>query len=350
MLKSIQFLRALAALLVVFFHTQSIIHSKVSQDYSFTNFGAAGVDIFFVISGFIMIYVSYNRFETKNASWQFIKNRILRIVPTYYLFTTFTVLILLFLPTLYSTLRFDLSNVIFSYLFILSENSAGEAGTVVGVGWTLALEAFFYLIFAIMLNFNRKYLIPAFMIIFLIGSIVGPFIPYAWATTFANTMTFEFLFGCLIGMWYIKGRELGKFPSVSLIVLGFLWMYGAAKIDLVKDAFDYSRVVAFGIPAAMIVLGTISLEKYLKIHKSILSVGDSSYSLYLIHQYTLMASSIVVVPILVKIGLPAWIIEILLMVIAVISGFACYYLYERPITRWLKSRSKRVVYNVEVKG
>ena len=117
----------------------------------------AGVDLFFIISGFIMFHTTSETFCQPNASRSFIRRRVIRIVPLYWLYTTGVVLLLAFAPRLFASTQFDWLNVISSYFFLLSKNSAGQIGTVMQTGWTLCFELYFYLLFAILLNFPRKY-------------------------------------------------------------------------------------------------------------------------------------------------------------------------------------------------
>ena len=141
---SIQFLRGIAALMVLFLHTPGGL-DRFYPEFSVRTTGAAGVDIFFVISGFIMVYTTWGKFRKPEASWAFLKSRASRILPTYYLFTTFTLVVLLFFPHWYHKLKYDPGITICSYLLILSDNNLGFPGTLVGVGWTLAFEAFFFI-------------------------------------------------------------------------------------------------------------------------------------------------------------------------------------------------------------
>lgn len=344
MIRSIQLLRAIAALLVVWFHAQGVV-SNTTNHFTFTNIGASGVDLFFVISGFIMVFVSYDRFGKEKYPINFLKSRIKRIVPNYYLFTTISVGILIFLPSLYSNLEFSLKQTILSYLFILSTNNVGEIGTVVGVGWTLAFEAFFYFLFAIMLNFKRKYLIPCLSVVFMAGYLSGVFfvVPFAWTIVVTNPLVFEFLIGCCIGMIYKQGRFVGKTASMLLILVGVSWIYYTGSAGMLSRALDYNRVIAFGIPAGLIVAGAIFIEKLvvLKIPKILLIIGDSSYSLYLIHQYTVKALGIWLIPILAKANVSTTLIVFLTLIIAIFTGFLCYYFFERPVTRLIAKHSAK---------
>jgi len=338
MLKSIKILRAIAALLVVFYHSQTLIIAKNFTQYTYTNLGASGVDIFFVLSGFVMIYVSYDHFRLPHSSLNFLRNRITRIVPTYYLFISFSTFMLIL------NLKFDLKLIITSYLFILSSNNAGQVTTLVGGGWTLCFEAFFYAVFAILLRFKRKYLLPSLTSVFIIGNLVRIIFgnPYPWAEVVTNPLVFEFLFGCCIGMLYKNGKELSKTICVLMIAIGTIWIYLASGMGMVTNALAPMRVYAWGIPSAFIVAGTIFLEKQVefKVPRIILLIADSSFSIYLINLYVIRYIELATRIVLSKIYLPSISILIISIVICSISGVLCYYIYERTVTDLLKNYRK----------
>nr|WP_255455286.1 acyltransferase [Cryobacterium sp. Hh38] len=336
-------LRAIAALAVVIYHVQHMLASSPAQAESISKLGAAGVDLFFVISGFIMMYVSFNLFETKGAGLAFLKNRFVRIAPTYYLFTTLTIAILLFFPSLYGQLRFSLTQAISSYLFLFSRNNVGEIGMVVGVGWTLAFEAFFYLLFAVLLMLPRNWCLPALATLFSAGFISGQIwdIDAAWAMVITNPLTFEFLFGCLIGLAFRKGFQISRWKSTAVIVGGVLALLITAQLDLFDGDFGELRFLVFGVPAAAIVIGAVSLERSLgrlPLPRILKRIGDSSYSMYLGHQYVLAAIAAVIVPRMWDGYVILVAVATLSVVLCVVAGVCCFLLFERPVTQVLRRR------------
>jgi exopolysaccharide production protein ExoZ len=134
-------------------------------------FGASGVDLFFLISGFIMIYTSHAAFCRPGAPLSFLRRRAIRVVPMYWLYTTLVVLLLAFAPRLFSTVTFNWENAVASYLFLLSKIPGEGIGTVMQTGWTLCFEAYFYVLFAIFLNWPRRYLLIGLGFLFVAGSV-----------------------------------------------------------------------------------------------------------------------------------------------------------------------------------
>ena len=144
MLYNLQILRGIAAVGVVFYHTAFLLPGNVHTDFS-------GVSIFFVISGFIMCFI------TRQSAEDFLPKRIIRIVPMYWLCTIAFVVInhrlfKLFKPSTWTTdttLAIDIPQ---SLLFLPSEKAP-----LLGVGWTLNFEIYFYLVFAVALWINRRF-------------------------------------------------------------------------------------------------------------------------------------------------------------------------------------------------
>ena len=156
-LLSIQTLRGIAALLVVFLHISFELSSKTNGSiilgfYNLNSFGLLGVDIFFVISGFIIFWIHGNDFQKKNAFQIFFIKRLTRIVPLYWLFTIISALILLLIPELFTKGKeFEFTHFLTSLLFFPWYNSVGEIYPILAVGWTLNIEMYFYFVFALTL-------------------------------------------------------------------------------------------------------------------------------------------------------------------------------------------------------
>jgi len=181
-LDSIQVLRAVAAIGVVFTHAITRLSTSfpgASEHALFTGLGGqltvgdAGVDLFFVISGFIMLHVHRNDFGRPGAPLRFMLRRILRIVPIYWLLTTLALVFLIFAPQLFTThyRGIYLPWIVGSYLFLPIAPPDWNATPVVGVGWTLNYEMFFYAVFAGALLLPRRLGLQLIFVCF--GILVG---------------------------------------------------------------------------------------------------------------------------------------------------------------------------------
>src|SRR3989338_4844300 len=178
-LLSIQALRGVAAVLVVFCHSTQYVSNFLPvhmERYFGYCFGQFGVDIFFVISGFIMAYVCRNKFQQKKAVRSFILKRAIRIFPMYWI-TLFFVLLIIIPSGLYTHAMLEKQQTVVHavkgvrYLienFFLIPPNAWSSGVspIVAVSWTLFFEMFFYYTFGCLLVFNRKIYLPALCFIF----------------------------------------------------------------------------------------------------------------------------------------------------------------------------------------
>lgn len=333
MLSSIQALRAIAALGVLVFHATRVIGEKLGVTGAFSG-GAAGVDLFFVLSGFI-IYWIYEREHRGPAD--FAVRRMNRIAPPYWLYTTLTVILLIVAPWAYGRLELDPQFAIFSYLFLLSPNPAGNPGVMLGVGWTIAFEMYFYTVFTLGILLRPKNPMIVVAPVMLCGLAVwlsGVEVP-AFATVFASPLPLEFLTGCLLSRLYLARKFLPSWVSVPGIVLAVL-MIGLVTY-LGTDEGD-NRVIFFGIPAVILFYSVVSLAEtnQLSFPKWMLEIGDSSYSLYLSHRFVLTAFAIVAAkfgfegsPVL---GTAAMIAGVLA---SIVFGWLSFKHFEVPVTAYL---------------
>ncbi len=218
---------------------------------------------------------------------QFIQNRLVRIVPLYWVFTTFTVGVMLLSPSSMQSGVFNLQHVVKSYLFIPALNSGtGEMMPVIPPGWTLNYEMFFYCIFAIVLILPVRCRAMALMAVLGFFAVLGPWFPTEGTIGhfYTSSIILEFGLGVLVGECFMSDRT-DRLVSAKLCVL---LIAGGA----VLSAFHpIPGIVGWGTPAAMIVLGCVMLERHVSIPRFSLTwmLGDCSYSLYLTHGIVLSA-------------------------------------------------------------
>lgn len=351
MINSIQFLRGIAALMVLFFHAQSMVYEKIGYHGAFTNTGAAGVDIFFVISGFVIYLVFVKNLRSPGV---FLAKRIIRVGPPYWLYTTITVAILLFMPSAFKTQTFDLGVVASSYFFLLSENPIGGIGTVLGVGWTIAFEMYFYLLFFVATLVAPKKPMAFFASFIAVGVVASMFIQEQAVPAFTlvalSALPLEFMGGCLIAMAYLKGIRVPRFMAFVFIVLGLAVIYYGGLAEKIDHDRDPWRVLFWGVPALLIVGSFVSLDsqKPIRFPKSMLILGGASYSLYLCHQFVLAAIGKSANALHLKQVISAEVLVIFGMALAVGVALLSYRFVERPVTDFLNraldgGRSRKAV-------
>jgi len=286
MLVSVQYARALAAILVVFAHLAGF---EAFRALTSTEFGGMGVDIFFVISGFIM-------WETSKAQRpaEFFRRRILRIVPAYWFYTSLLVALAAAAPRLTPNVQFDLKALLGSYFFVPYTNFRGETNPILLQGWTLNFEMYFYLIFALSLFIAdrlRRFIFVAsvFITSVILGSKISSSIAVLMQVT--SPMLLEFVLGMLLSasIGHFKTTIANSVVMVS-IAIALLFLAG------MSDFPGYLRPVYYGLPAVTLLWGMVGLEPCLSKSPSqiLLAVGDSSYSLYLAHPFVLSAIHILI--------------------------------------------------------
>jgi len=282
----VQALRAVAAGLVVVHHAITLWLNwitKTPQARHWTN-AAAGVDIFFVISGFVMTVSLPGLAGKRNKAGVFLWRRFTRIVPLYWAALTLTLGETLVnraaaLDTLLTPWR-----VAASYLFIPARNGHGELYPLVTVGWTLNYEVFFYLLFAGALALNVSpvaFLTPLLTAIALLGMVR----PATWPdfTSLASPQVIEFLFGMLLAHAAMRGKLPKTVWAGVLLVAGFVSLM---LMPEVPSAWGY---LAWGLAATAVVAGAVGLEGALgsRLPAWLLAAGDASYALYLTHNFLL---------------------------------------------------------------
>lgn len=322
----IQMLRGVAALMVVFVHVELQLRrlglANVDQ-----NWLLSGVDIFFVISGFIMWVSMANRPERTAA--EFMRHRIARIVPLYWLLTTLMVITMIVRPDLLQSARFDLVHIVKSYLFIAAPHPAnGKYWPVVVPGWTLNYEMFFYLLFACAIALSngsapkRLMLTAVFLISAVMAASLLPQLPGA-LLFYGDPILLEFLFGIGIGYLYVSGIAQPSSKWWVLLAAGFTLLYLMSLTPL-------PRPVVAGLPAALILLGAALAPNVAITPLTVL--GNSSYSLYLSHVITLSALTQAWAALGLQFLGPL-VFAMAALACSVAAGILVYHYVERPLTR-----------------
>ena len=313
-LQSIQVLRAVAAMLVVLFHL------KLSAN------GYTGVDLFFVISGFIMGTVG-----TSDRPAQFLLKRIIRIVPLYWL-VTFAMCALSLISGLMRNFEFTLADLLRSLFFVPYHSETGDIWPLVVPGWTLNFEIFFYVLFAIALMTTRPRLGTAAMIASLV--LLGALVPGSDAMylTYTSPLILEFAAGLAIASF---GGRVPGWVAALILAVGTLF-FVAMLVSSQPVAEGFERVFVVGLPAALIVAGCVFTERagMWRSVRPIEYIGDISYSLYLTHG--------LVLSLVARLMPSGWVEAAVGIAISLAVAAATYHLFERPSTRWLNARWRRV--------
>lgn len=339
-LNLIQLLRGVASLLVVFYHATSNSNNILKEDFIFNFFslGASGVDVFFVLSGFIITYTSIKGASQPGKLLPFLRRRAVRIFPTYWIIATFFLGLQILLPSFYKThYDFNFGNITSTYLLFPGHLMVNS------VSWTLSYELFFYLMFTlIFLLPNKKW---AFMI-FMIYALVLMTLPVAgysfengkgWINFICFPMNVEFFMGVLAAL------IIPKIPvgfSLPLIFTGS-FMFIASGIFYDQEyqflANSFNRVLLFGIPSFIIIIGLVKYELTHRVtmHKVFLSLGEASYSIYLLHLPVIVAFTKIILLFNINSNMVIQLLLILLIVAICFISILFYKFIEKPVIRKL---------------
>ncbi len=280
---SIQYLRAVAATMVMVFHLGGQL-GRLGYAGPWPEWMARGVDIFFVISGFVMWLTARSR---RTGTAVFYWNRLVRIVPLYWVLTSFIVAMMLLLPSLVQSGQFDLYHTAMSYLFLPApQPHTGLVFPVLEPGWTLNYEMYFYAVFGALLFLPDRPLLIV-LAVWQVGSVAVAALmpgPNLFVQFYGSSMVLDFGFGVGLAVAFMHDRVLPAALAWVLIPAGFLQLSLAGFIDA-------PHWVANGLPALAIVAGAVALERRYGMRRlwPLLLVGDASYSLYLSHGIVLSA-------------------------------------------------------------
>ncbi|MBY7734763.1 acyltransferase family protein [Francisella philomiragia] len=269
----LQILRGLAAWTVVFHHYNQLFFGFKYESllgYLFYSRGQFGIDIFFVLSGFLMYIVAA---KTKNTT-DFLLKRVSRVFPAYIFFTTLLLICLFIFPYINNLTTFNLKFLICSYLMIPMQNPSGIGYyPLLTVGWTLSLELCFYVIVYFSLVCSKKY----FFFLVIIISYIFPLFIKIEMFEYMHT----FIYGFIFAYFYNKFEQLSVILSKKEIRAFIVFMI----ILLFGGAFGWDiQIKAF--------CATLVLILFLEVKDELASkfkiLGDISYSTYLFHSIPML--------------------------------------------------------------
>jgi exopolysaccharide production protein ExoZ len=345
-LLSIQALRGVAVLLVVLVHTRHF-ELRVLGTSAIPEWGVhlqAGVDLFFVISGYLMVAVTRRRGLETPHPLRFLARRAIRIIPLYWLVTLIVAALMILLPSL-GPRRTDsiLIEVVRSLAFW-----PGNQAPLVGQGWSLIHEMYFYIVFSVSLILPlRKSVLFLFAWAFItgVGGVVvwSPPVTFGpWVKVSLHPLTFEFLAGALLAITHREGWLRWWRTAFFIAILSAI---ACAQLpELERDGF--LRPFCYGLPAILLLHAAVCMEKKIAIFppRYLVLIGDASYSIYLWHILAIFGFGWVWVW---GIGFPASGpskagLFFSLSVLAVVSGVFSWLLIERPLhqklSRWWEAK------------
>lgn len=333
---SVQVMRALSVIAVVLFHVamrqrQDFPHIALPLTYPQSLMGHAGVDLFFIISGFIITTVNWREFARPSAIRSYLAKRLIRVMPLYWLTA------LPMIPLAMANL--DLKSA-FGALLLLPH----YASRINQVAWSLAYEILFYAVFALFLVFPRRYLpvcVSAWVIMILASNAASGHV--AWLGNFLRPLNLEFVLGITVA-GLIQARVFFRRPRL-LICLGLIGILAVAALkhfgpNPYPEYDGKMRALLFGVPCALLLYGAIVIECLGKTaySKLLLLLGDASYSIYLVHFVLIQLLMLNPLAAAIKNPIAFFLWELLVIVLVMAAGVLVHLKLEKPLLRTLKHR------------
>jgi exopolysaccharide production protein ExoZ len=327
MLVHIQILRFVAAVSVIAFHALGVAldgHKVPESVISFVlSYGGRGVDLFFVISGFIIFYATHGSSLTPA---EFLRRRVERIVPLYFV-VIFAVTMLAFtLPATFDTPNWYTPRHILKSLAFVAFTD-GEM-PVVYVGWSLEYEMYFYLAAALLMAATRdpwRNIVVIFSALAVVGRIPGVEAALGNYAFFVDPLILEFVLGVIVGRVFVTGR-LDWPPLVA----------AACAVAAVLATDPTQRVIVSGVPSALLVMAAAFLSRRRTNpswpERALARLGDASYSIYLaqVETVTLVGAAVAgLIP-----SIPPLLLLTVTSIVVVAFGLLLNIAVERPLLRF----------------
>jgi len=287
---NLQALRAVAALLVLLSHVMILEQKYAPADALLPRmffFGGSGVDLFFVISGFIMVSVTRGYSPSTAASGSFLYKRVSRIYPLYWIYSAAVLVVYFFAPNLVNAVQNNQVNIFSSFLLL-----PDTLMPLINVGWSLRHEMYFYLVFGLFLVFVHERTLPLAVVCWSFIVLVGWFTLGERNATFSlifHPYTFEFILGTFVAFAcnrrYLKLLIPAMIVGGAMFAIPFVFFAWSEQIALMVFEHPWWRLFFFGLPGALIVYGCVGLEMAGRwvAPRWLIAIGDASYSLYLTH-------------------------------------------------------------------
>jgi len=343
----VQALRGLAAAMVVAYHATQMWtqHVDAVELRGTWKNGAAGVEVFFIISGFVMAVSTIGREHKEHPARNFLQRRLVRLIPLYWIMTGVELAKIWFIRghRQFANSAFVVATpwayILCSLFFIPYKNSVGAVQPLLYVGWSLSFEMLFYLLFAVALAMRTdvaRFLTPALIFLATVGLFRTDHWP-AWSIL-TEPYLIEFLAGLLLGHAVLKGFRMNVQLAGLLGILG-----GAVLLCVPPPQNPFLNIAQWGVSAyllvqAIVVTDTLTARLW---PRWLLLLGDASYSLYLSHPLVFTF----IVKLLARIGLltPGAIqlkgkLEVLAISLPItfLVAVPLYLWVERPMTLWLR--------------
>lgn len=323
-LGNIEGIRGVAALMVVAAHAAGGLAARGAElgaTEPVFALGAAGVDLFFVISGFVIVWSELSK---TRATWPFLKNRIRRIVPLYWILTlTAAAAIALSQVVNFPTEGQDASAPVLASSMLFLSGSLGFPNPVLYQGWTLEYEMLFYVLFASTL-FLRKIWVTICVASAAIVALV--------IFTPVSNRLIEFVLGMAVAVASNFLPAPAKWLARALFAVGVVVLFSTFAVE--PGSVPYW--ILWGLPSALIIYGAANSTQTQG--RVALELGSASYAVYLVQWFTIPAVMTVVgmTGTSAPVAFAAW--GVVALVVTQAAGIVVTRFIDKPVSRLLRSK------------
>lgn len=354
---SVQVLRALAALMVVLGHAQHdavVTAGRTGLAFARNHLlpWGAGVDLFFVISGFIMVHASARLFGAPGAAREFMRRRLIRIVPLYWLLASAYLVLAHGIGGAVERPSPDLAGLAASYLFWPYDLFRdGVPRPFYDLGWTLNYEMFFYLLFAAFIALPRNRAVASVSLVLAAGvAIASLATPDFTAMAFwTRPIVLEFVLGMGIALAANGGLRLPRAAAMmalgaALAILVFDPMGAAGKPATWIAPNGWLRLAGWGLPAGLAVAALVLVARNKAalpgpLARFWIALGDASYALYLVHPFVIVAGRKLWLALGLHQFLGLWPMVGAMVAGSIAAAFLLHHGVEKPMTSWLQRKT-----------
>lgn len=327
-LEGLQYLRGAAAAAVVAFHAAPVAGLQLP-------YGAFGVDVFFVLSGFLMMTIT----DDRSRPLDFLADRVRRVVPLYWCALAATIALA---PAGFPAPSLTASHVAASFAFLPHPSEgAPYFSPILNVGWTLNFEMFFYALFALALFLPRRLQLPALTAAFF--AVVGlrlSGLPLGAAAFWTNPVCLEFLAGAWASVvWHRRPRTASRTGWLLILAAVPLVVGLYAMTPILMPFYPIVDRAPLLVPALLVLLGVLRLEGscgHVRRFEIPAVLGDASYSIYLFHRFGIFVAA----GLAARLELGAAAAFALAALLGVALGVVVHFLLERPLLVFFKGRRK----------
>ena len=330
---NIQALRGIAALLVVSFHLIPIEEKYGAGESilpAFFKHGMFGVDLFFVISGFIMTSITRGQFQNTSNALKFLYHRASRIYPIYWFYSALVLIVFLIRPEWVNSAQDNQVNILSSFL-LWPESTL----PLINVGWTLIHEMYFYLVFSVLLVFLSEKKLGLSLLLWGVAVIVADFYLVTnnpVLNLIAHPLTLEFIAGCFLAIHFRKDSGWGF--TLLLVISAAVTLVILTVLNGSEIPNGWWRVGIYGVPATAVLYCLVVAErKNLVLNIYLSKLGDASYSIYLMHVLVLSAAGRALYALSTSYPISNAAMVIILCLFVIISGLVSYRIIEQPLLK-----------------